>query len=649
MRRAGPACLVVSLAWACHGCDDRAPADDENPAVDAAADATPVAVDSGPPEPCPDGVAQLYAPFEASELHSFPDDILTENDPTSDTGVRLRASDEMFPWLADLPALFQPAATQLDGLTGFSAVGALFLRFDGPLAAPPSGATESMETPALLLIDVAAEPPTRVPYRARLRDAGRALYVEPLRPLRLGHRHLLVMTRRYPAAEAACIRPSEFMAQTLAGGDLPARQAHLATRLGDALTTAGVAREDVAAATVFTTQTDLDVMYAVARDIAERQYTWRSRPQCDDDGPMLYCLGTFKVWDYRAERQIEGPRPSGQHTIPVHVWLPKNAQGPVPIIVYAHGLNDRAASGRFLLDDVAALGFAMVATDALYHGDHPTGAEEDTLPALRFLGLDIGRFELDPMVLRGSFNQTTAERLQLLQFIRANPDLDDDGRDDVDVSQIGYYGVSLGGMLGPSLLALDAGVGAAVLSVAGGRLLDFATGTGQVVAFRPIIEDLAGGAERLERLLPVAQTLVDAADPATYGAHVLHARRDGATTRPEVLMPVAVEDNTVPPSTAKALARALGLRHIEPVSDAVELLEVVDAPFQGPESDTPDTAGFFQYDRVSRGNGVRPASHGNLPGSPEGRAQSNHFFRTWHRLGDAEIIDPYTELETPAL
>ena len=319
------------------------------------------------------------------------------------------------------------------------------------------------------------------------------------------------------------------------------------------------------------------------------------------------------------------------------------------MILYAHGLNDQASSARFLLDDAASMGFGVVASEAVYHGDHPTGEDSEDMPALRFLGLNIGLFQLDPMVLRGSFNQTTAERLQLLQLLRNQPDVDGDGDDDIDPRWIGYYGVSLGGMLGPSLTALDDSIGAAVFSVAGGRLLDFATGTGQVDALRPLIEDLAGGPERLERLLPVAQTLVDAADPATYGAHVLADRRDGSAHRPEILMPVAVEDGTVPPSTGKALARALGLAHVRPVYEGVATLQSVEAPYQGPTEGSPDTAGFFQYDRVTYGDQVRTAGHSNLPVSEEGRIQSMHFLRTWHRLGDAEIVDPYSVNETPPL
>ena len=637
------------------GCGDAAPTADDGPDDGPlAADALPAdgGVDGQAPDSsvaaCPDGVTQLYAPFESTELHTFPDAILAEPDPTTPTGLRLIADGERFPWLANLPGLLQPIASQLAGLSGFGTNGALMLRFDGPISPPPDSVEGTTETPTLRLFDLGATPPQRLAYRAYLKDEDRTLFVQPLRPLRPGQPHLLVMTRGYPAAAADCIQPSEFMAATLEGGtELPPQQTELAARLSEALEAVDIVPTEVAAATTFTTQADLEVMYAVARDIKERQFAWRGAPECQDVGPMRHCVGAFKVWDYRADKHIQGPRPSDQRFVPVQTWIPRNADGPVPVILYAHGLNDRAASARFLLDDAAEMGFGVVASEAVYHGDHPTGQDSEDLPALRFLGLNIGLFQLDPMILRGSFNQTTAERLQLLQLLRNQPDVDGDGDDDIDPSWIRYYGVSLGGMLGPSLTALDDSIGAAVFSVAGGRLLDFATGTGQIDALRPLIEDLAGGADRLDRLLPVAQTLVDAADPATYAAHVLRDRRDGASHGPEILMPVAVEDDTVPPSTGKALARALGLAHIRPVYEDVATLEVVEAPYEGATPGTPDTAGFFQYDRVTYGDGVRPASHGNLPVSAEGRIQAMHFLRTWRRSGDAEIVDPYSVNETP--
>ena len=650
--------LLLLIALGVQGCDDDTatpdprPADGSTPLENDAGtiDATPPPADSEPAmEVCNDGVNQLYAPFESPELQTFPDVLLTEDDPSTPTGLRLIGDTTQFPWLANLPGLLQPVANQLSGLSGFATNGALMFRFDASIAPPTESVSTSLTTSDLQLYDLGTTPPTRVGYRGRLADGERTLFVQPVRPLRPGQPHLLVMTDDYLAAEASCIKPSPFMSSVLAGGELPPKQARLATLLGDALSAVEVRASQVVAASTFTTQADLDVMYAVARDIKTRQFSWRGMPECEDRGPMRYCVGAFKVWDYRAEKQIEGPTPSGQQFVPVQTWIPKNADGPVPIIVYAHGLNSEAATARYLAADAARLGFGIVATDAVYHGQHPSRDDDAGIPALQFLGLDLTLLQLDPMVLRGSFNQTTAERLQLLQLLRTQPDVDGDGSDDIDSTQIAYYGLSLGGMLGPSLTALDDGIGAAVFAVAGGRLLDFATQTGQVDAFRPVIDDLAGGPDRLERLLPVAQTLVDAADPATYGAHVLRDRRDGSDQHPEVLMPVAVFDDTVPPSTGKALARAMGLTHVKPIYEEVATLEVVDAPFRGPDEEVADTAAFFQYDRVTLNGNVVRVDHNNLHSSDEGRLQIMGFLGRWQETGNAEVIDPYGEIGTPPL
>lgn len=69
---------------------------------------------------------------------------------------------------------------------------------------------------------------------------------------------------------------------------------------------------------------------------------------------------------------------------------------------------------------------------------------------------------------RDGFRQTVADLMQLVRTIQVGMDVDDDGVPDVDPSRIYYFGQSLGGMYGASLLALEPGIQAAVLNVPGG-------------------------------------------------------------------------------------------------------------------------------------------------------------------------------------
>jgi hypothetical protein len=328
------------------------------------------------------------------------------------------------------------------------------------------------------------------------------------------------------------------------------------------------------------------------------------------------------------------------------VWLPAEGEGPFPVAVFGHGLNGRGSHGGWLVSLLADQGVAVVGLDAMHHGVHPTADPDDDVPALAFLGLDLANLRLDARGLRGSFDQSALDRLQTLSLLRAHPDLDGDGQADLDMDRLLYFGVSLGGLMGPPLMAMEPDIGAGVYAVGGGKLSTFAVEGEVVSALAPVLESLVGPPDTFARLLSVFQSAVDPSDPAVWGAHVLRDRFDGAAA-PDILFPVAEIDDTVPPASAKALARGLRLPHLAPVPDPVPALDVVDGPLSGNGPDG-STVAYFQLDRVSSGGGVQVATHGNTPGSDEVRWMTRAFF-AGHLSGSAVLADPYAELGTPAL
>ncbi|MCA9539356.1 MAG: hypothetical protein KC620_10745, partial [Myxococcales bacterium] len=234
-------------------------------------------------------------------------------------------------------------------------------------------------------------------------------------------------------------------------------------------------------------------------------------------------------------------------------------------------------------------------------------------------------------------------------LLRAAPDIDGDGAPDVDVGHLFYYGVSLGGLLGPGLIALDGEIDMAILSVPGGHLTTFITDNSAVDAFRPVLINLIGGEEEFDRLLPVVQALIDPADPATFAPFVLGERLAPSAGPPNLLVAVAAYDDVVPPSTGRALARALGAVHVSPVVESVDLLPVVDPPVKENLAEGTVTAGFFQLDRVTDGGRLQPAEHTNTPLSIEAQTQMRVFIMDWLNGGAAVIDDPYRMLDTPPL
>jgi hypothetical protein len=182
---------------------------------------------------------------------------------------------------------------------------------------------------------------------------------------------------------------------------------------------------------------------------------------------------------------------------------------------------------------------------------------------------------------------------------------------------------------------------------AGGDLPIFVSDTAVMQQFLgPLIDALIGTQDDFDIIVPVFQTAVDASDPAAWGPHLINQRLDGSPA-PDILLPVSLQDDDVPPAAGRALVRSIGLPHLMPVAEKVSLLEVIEGPLQG-NLEEGNTGAYFQFDRVSSDNGVIESSHSNLPWSPEGELMTFHFFESYFN-GHAEISEPYSALETSEL
>jgi hypothetical protein len=276
------------------------------------------------------------------------------------------------------------------------------------------------------------------------------------------------------------------------------------------------------------------------------------------------------------------------------------------------------------------------------------GGDAD-IPAIRFLGIDLANFAIDSRAIRGNFDQTNIDRLRLIALLRSDPDIDGDGTDDIDPERIGYVGASLGAMCGAGLLALSPDLDAAALIIGGARLIAIVTDTDAIADFRPVIDSLVGGPNIFDRIMPVAQHLIDASDPGTWAAHVLKDRFDDRTP-PSVVAPVGMADEVVPPAAGRALARALGIPHLAPVVQRVELIDVIESgPVEGNWADGERTAAYFQFDRVTVNDRVREARHVDSAKCDETAHMIRTFFGAWAD-GEVPVIeDPFIALGTGPL
>ncbi|MCB9797760.1 MAG: hypothetical protein H6741_34195 [Alphaproteobacteria bacterium] len=594
------------------------------------------------PEPipfCAGPTEQRWAPGEdGDELMQYPDDALTVADPESPTGLRPRLPSA---WLDGLPELLRGLPAPVEQRSGFGRMGAIILRFTDPLGALPDGWQASLDSEALMLVDLDAG--ERRPFQATLGDRGRQLQVQPLRPLRAGARHALVLTDAHLADDGGCVAPSPALAALLSGeGEDPTlidRYAALPEQLG-------LAPERISAATVFTTHDDLREIADIAAGFPGAELAWDAPMSCEPWGEGRACTGSFVAVDHRGEGRLVDPEGAGTYTLLVSAWLPNTPDAPV--VLYGHGIDSSRWEGRWLASRVLEDGVAVVSVDALEHGDHPSAQDDDDLDAAAFLGISLSPLGVDGQALAQNFVQTNLDRLQLAALLRAAPDLDGDGEADIDPTRLAYVGVSLGGLLAPSFGALEPEVELVALPLGGGHLATFATQNGFVAALQGAFIELLGDEAEWELTLAVAQGAIDAADPATWADHVLDDSLHGRETPPHLYFPVSTWDEIVPVATGEALARALEIPHVPPAVYAVEGLPLAPA---APVSGNLDgvTAGFFQFDRVTVDGEVLPSAHDQLMSEPEGSLQLLHVMQTWVESGVPEILDPYAELNTPTL
>lgn len=598
--------------------------------------------EEAPPAWCEGDTAQMYAPATSEELELFPDGTLQRVDDTTPTGFRLdhtRAA-----WTATVPPLLLDGIATMDDLSGFGTMGGAIVRFDGPVGSIPATADASVTSDAWQIVDL--DNGERVPFEATLLDEDRTVRLMPLRPLRKGARHALVVTTAATDAIGGCLSPAPVTRELLYGDPADPVIAAAAPWYRAALAELGLSAGDISALSVFTTQDDVDVIAEVAAQEAEAPVEWTSAPDCvERDRGIRECTLTLDLRDRRNELGLVDPTTEADvASIPITVWLPPS-DDPLPVVVYGHGLGSQRGEGWQIMSELQELKFALVAMEAVSHGDHPSAAGGGQVEnATGFLGISLSPPTVDPRAMRGNFDQTVLDRLRLLRLLREQPDLDGDGVDDLDPALMGYLGISLGAILGSELLVLDGDIDGAVFTVGGARLMSIATESGSLGEYSELLFALVGSQERFDRLAVAAQHMVDPIDPGAWAPHILQDRLDDAPA-PHMLVQIGMYDDVVPPVSGNTLARAIGAPHLEPIVQDVPLLDVIaEGPVVGNGPDGATTA-FFQFDQVTRNGSTGPAYHIATPKSDEGKLQLETFINTYLTDGVPTIIDPYKALE----
>ncbi|MFH2007505.1 MAG: hypothetical protein ABI333_13045 [bacterium] len=621
-----------------------------------------------------DGPTRLLHAPERGSLTTFPDDFFTVEDPSTPTGLRV----SMWPGedVQVSGALEKHAGLleQLSTLDGFGINADLTLVFSGPLDSatlPAGGAGSGRVDASVVLVDLDAAVPGFVDFDWRLVEEGdgsgtHTLVVSPTGPLRPQTRYGLAVTTRVRDTDGGCVAPSESMRQLLSGTSTEPRLTRVHGRISElvsALEGTGTITgpDELTAAVVFTTQSIWQTSAGIAEQIRQRTYPYSAVGGCVDHGDYRECAGSFEADDFRVDsHHVDDDAPASQttHHIPIVTYLPATpaGSGPFTTILYAHSLTQDRHQAELVAAFACPLGFAVVAIDAVLHGDHPEQPtdQSDFGRMMAFLGIESNpALPWDGLRLRGNLRQSAYEKLQLLELLRPGVDVDGDTVADVGIDPIGFVGASLGGIMGPEFLTFAPEMGFAVLVVPGARMSWVIQHAPSFEIFVVILQDGELDGE-MARVFPLLQAVMDRGDAGSYTRHVLRERLPGFDAAvPHVLMQIAIDDAVVPNRTSQAYAAGLGipllgdpLLAMAGVSAGPDLPTAGNLTFDGGGAYPPVTAGLYQYDVVWLGSGpdLEPAGHRNVADNPITVHQSTHFLHTYAQGGVCEVVDPYYEL-----
>ncbi len=142
--------------------------------------------------------------------------------------------------------------------------------------------------------------------------------------------------------------------------------------------------------------------------------------------------------------------------VPGILWTPEDAAGPRPLVLVGHGGSQHKRSPNVLAIArrlVRHLGFAAVAIDGPMHGDRVPGGTDLTLDVVR------RRMDEDPNVTAQRFRAARKEWSATIDAVQQ--------LDEVGVGPLGYWGLSMGTVIGLPFVASEPRIDAAVLGLMG--------------------------------------------------------------------------------------------------------------------------------------------------------------------------------------
>jgi hypothetical protein len=604
----------------------------------------------------------------------------------------LRLTSTGSPDLTEFPTDGIALLQQLASITqGFSPNGAIYFRFDGAVGCLPADPASSLATDSsVYLVDIdpaSAQKGERIPIKTKVDMVGSDYITAPNLdflpfpgfPMRPGTKYAAVITDRVCGASGGPVKASpDFLA--VMADDATSDPAVSAARtvfapLKSWLDANNIPRTTIVSATVFTTQDPISLMQKArqvvlaqvpaptaanlsvniqANNYTEYVGTYGPAPIFQKGtSPYHFSGGTIAV-DNSGNPIIDHNEPALRLSISVPKGtMPNNGW---PVVVYAHGtgggyesyivdgptgsINDGSASHLAQVVDPTSLQvvgrFAMISTDQVVHGPirNPMGLcpdplffNTDNLPAAR------------DNVRQGAIDNYTLVRLAQ-SFDMTMPD---GNHVKLDPTNVYFYGHSQGGITGPPFLGFEPNVKAAVLSGAGGNLIEALLHKTAPVDITQFIFALVrdNNLDEFNPVLTVFQDFIDSGDPVNYGRILYREPVAGVAPKP-IFQSEGFVDHFAPIETIEAFGTSIGVQPILPEIQPVAGTTLRGlAPIATPVSDNvmsttgqKVTAVLAQYQcKAPECND----GHFVLFTEPQGIAQYTNFLATLVATGTATV------------
>lgn len=623
--------------------------DDDAPApMDAGTDAT-AEVDAGPTEPGIDVSRPECENLDPTHcLMPYPSSRYLGEDAATETGFRVRIPEQAFPVNRDGEA--HASVDPWNRFDGFSPNTAMIMAFEGridPASLPNHTRIEdslAADSPTVILD---AETGERVAHFAELDEwdtvewlpsepGYSTLYLRPAVPLRWDRRYVAAI-RGLRRLDGSAVEPSAYF-RALRDGEateveeLEARRASqdaVFELLGDA----GVGRDDLILAWDFRTASAPSVQgqLLTIRNDAIRRF--------EEDRGTERELGVCTV--RTVEEDVNSRiwrRVRGTYTVPLYMTTPfegalafRDEDGNIAYngvaeatfeLVIPPSVRDRVLAGGAPAK-MLHYGHGLLGSESQVSGDAGPVAQREQMVAFgtRFWGLgsddtaqiltyvvtNFGNFaQLGERLMQGTINSLIQQKAfasgQCSRMPELFVDVEGESRPLHDPTEMYYYGISQGGIMGATLAALSDTVDAYVLQVGA---INYSIMLRRSVNFRPYEAVFKLFYPRkLDRdwFVVSTQPMWDLAEPATYAPHILGEPLPGIdNSQRRVLYQVSRYDAQVPTVAADLAARTMGLPWIR--SSAYEPWGVGDSLRA---TDGPEDSAYVIYQL----EGVEPINEG---------------------------------------